>query len=288
MKYEICGIIKDEHLFLKEWIDYHLNIGFQKITLFEDYGSKSHSEITKNYFNVELIPLVGNQLGIKDYHSSATQMAAYNYYFRKCKKEHNAEWVLFTDVDEFLRFQDGYNLDKLTDEFKDYAGIWLSWRLYSSNGHIKRPKGNVIDNYTKPLDSTIAVDNAEQWKFKSFVNISKAESFYQIHAIKGGVHTNYNDDLHSSQCWDKAWLNHYFCKSWEDYCERMQRRGNMSNNYRCYDAFFRCNPDLLPRKEEMIESIRYKHNKCCMWISRDLKLISGGNLAAIEELKKFV
>lgn len=54
MKTAICAIIKDEHLFLKEWIDWHLSSGFDAIHLFEDKGSKNHEGIIKEYNNVFL------------------------------------------------------------------------------------------------------------------------------------------------------------------------------------------------------------------------------------------
>lgn len=54
MKTAICAIIKDEHLYLKEWIDYHLSIGFDSIYLFEDKDSKSHEDIVEGYCNVSL------------------------------------------------------------------------------------------------------------------------------------------------------------------------------------------------------------------------------------------
>ena len=50
----ICAIIKDEHRFLKEWIDWHLGLGFDAIHLFEDRGSKDHSDICSEYPNVYL------------------------------------------------------------------------------------------------------------------------------------------------------------------------------------------------------------------------------------------
>ena len=37
--------IKDEHRYLKQWIDYHINLGFEEFILFEDEGSKSHENI---------------------------------------------------------------------------------------------------------------------------------------------------------------------------------------------------------------------------------------------------
>ena len=45
IKTYICTIIKDEFEYLKEWCEYHLNLGFDKIFLFEDFESKSHKEL---------------------------------------------------------------------------------------------------------------------------------------------------------------------------------------------------------------------------------------------------
>jgi hypothetical protein len=53
-KYTICAIIKDEQRFLKEWLDYHLKLGFEDIHLIEDLNSKPHDSIVKDYPNVFL------------------------------------------------------------------------------------------------------------------------------------------------------------------------------------------------------------------------------------------
>ena len=41
-KTAICAILKNEHQYLDEWIRHHLDIGFDEIYLYEDFGSKSH------------------------------------------------------------------------------------------------------------------------------------------------------------------------------------------------------------------------------------------------------
>ncbi len=71
MKSIICAIIKDEHKYLKEWIDYHLNLGFSKIFLFEDYGSKSHASITESYPSVLLESLDNTQF-VDNCHNAGT------------------------------------------------------------------------------------------------------------------------------------------------------------------------------------------------------------------------
>ena len=55
MKCAICAIIKDEQKFLKEFIDYHLSLGFDDIYLYEDSGSVSHDSITNKYNKVHLL-----------------------------------------------------------------------------------------------------------------------------------------------------------------------------------------------------------------------------------------
>ena len=38
----ICQIIRDEQRYLEEWINHYLNLGINKIILFEDVNSNSH------------------------------------------------------------------------------------------------------------------------------------------------------------------------------------------------------------------------------------------------------
>lgn len=57
MKTAICTCIKDEQAYLKEWLDYHLSLGFDHIYLYEDDGSKPHNDIVKDYNNVTLLPM---------------------------------------------------------------------------------------------------------------------------------------------------------------------------------------------------------------------------------------
>jgi len=46
MKIATFTMIKNEQLYLKEWIEHNLMLGFDEIWLAEDYGRKSHKEIT--------------------------------------------------------------------------------------------------------------------------------------------------------------------------------------------------------------------------------------------------
>ena len=41
----ICAIVKNEQRFIREWAEYYLSIGFDKLYIFEDFDSRSHKDI---------------------------------------------------------------------------------------------------------------------------------------------------------------------------------------------------------------------------------------------------
>ena len=279
----ICAIVKNEQRFIREWVLHYLNIGFDKLYIYEDYGSRSHRSQLEDLIAENKVELTSLSLTnfIPPYKGTRVQRKLYEKFLIMCKRgQIKADWVGFFDVDEFLMFEDGWNLDCLEKDFEDKAGIRLAWKMYGANGHIKRPRGNVVDNYTTHLPLGTSVDG-RRWSIKSFVNVKNCPGMVDIHLFRDCLNTDYsnNDKL----VFKKAWLNHYFTKSWEDYLDRIFARGNMQNNYRCLDGFFVCNPNMLPNKKEMVFAVRYRHTQSTMWISRDLKLISGGN---VERLKK--
>ena len=291
MKSIICAIVKNEQRFIREWVEWHLNVGFSEIHIFEDFGSKSHAEQLADLIEsgkVFLTALESGEIPVSRggythrRNVKPTQYTLYDWFFKKTKREASADWIAFIDVDEFICFEEGYDLDVLEEEYADKGGVLLSWRQYGANGHIKRPKGGVVASYTgqweKPREGS-------QWGHKSLVNVKVSKGFESVHSFQGCKHTD-GGDKYGKQCYDKAWINHYFTKSWEDWCERIFSRGNMQNNYRTLDTFFKYNADMRGKKEELIMSVRYRHTAATTWLSRDLKLVSGGNERRISDLRQ--
>ena len=57
----ICQLIKDEQIYIEEWIDYHLNLGISKFVLFEDYNSTSHLEVLSKYGNKVILYIIQDE-----------------------------------------------------------------------------------------------------------------------------------------------------------------------------------------------------------------------------------
>ena len=248
-KTAICAILKNEHQYLDEWIRHHLDIGFDEIYLYEDFGSKSHSIITDKYSNVHLIQLSEIFDEIKHLHDYK-QTALYIYFYQNYKNVF--DYTAFIDIDEFIMFEDGYSLQALLNDYQEYNGIFLFWKMYNANGIIDNPKSDLLTTYT-----TISEDDRHDigWKYKSIVNMNRDSYFISCHEIAGGITTD-----HSSSKYDitysKAWINHYFTKSWEEWCYRFIGKENTGLNRRNLEDFFVYNKDMLPIKTKLYSKYR--------------------------------
>lgn len=248
MKYYICAILKDEHLFLQEWIEYHLSLGFDRIYLYEDFTSKSHSEITGKYENVELHSMREIPSCIEG--CVGRQVAVYNDFI----ENHDNGWCLFIDIDEFLRLDDGVTLESLTNDFKDNCGIAIQWEIYGANGYVKRPNGlSVQEAYSADLKEHFL----PFWHYKSFVNLSKKhlvnQYFLNCHYFKKIVNTDHKKCDYRPQynelSYNLCHIDHYITKSWEDYIVR----GSIIKGFRNVDTFFEVNANMLPLKEKLLK-----------------------------------
>ena len=125
----ILTVIKNEHEYLKEWIDYHLNLGINYIFIIEDFDSESHEEIVKNYSNVILLR-AEKFLNEKSFQRAVELkhrkgVSPQSLYFRiglKFIKEKylDIDWTFVIDNDEFLTLESGKTLQDIFLEFQNY------------------------------------------------------------------------------------------------------------------------------------------------------------------------
>lgn len=240
----ICVIIKDEHQYLEEWINHHLNLGIDEIFLYEDYYSKSHADIIKPFGDKVHLQSIDYVLKHKDCKIISDkgpyrQNALFTWFPLNYGKEF--DWILFNDIDEFLILKQP--LHELLAEYNDKPAIYFWWKNYGASGNIKKPQGKVMDNYTK-LASSFNVC------FKTFLNC-KYYTYWeiQIHKVKGGVFPIDENGCH------KGWINHYFTKSWDEWKGKILIRGDVNKGHRKIYQFFKLNHDMLHLKNDLLLEI---------------------------------
>ena len=142
-KYNIslCLIFKDESVYLKEWIEYHLLIGCDHFYLYNNNSSDNYREVIKPYLKKGYITLI-------NWPYEKKQIEAYIDCFNNFKNE--TKWIGFIDADEFIVPNHYDCIGDFFDKYYKYGSIFINWKCFGSNGIKSRNlKGLVIEEFTQ-------------------------------------------------------------------------------------------------------------------------------------------
>lgn len=224
MKYlSIAACIKNEGPHLKEWIDFHQIVGVEHFYLYNNNSTDNTPEVLAPYVERGVVTLTDCPM---DY----CQLACYYHAIYYNRKE--TRWLAFIDADEFLYCPNGQSLPGFLSGFRKYPGVVAQWACFGSNGHDTRPGGYVIENYTRraPLSAAEFEPNKH---VKSIVNpaqtLCPANNPHQfvtrskLLVVNEKGEPNVSPFMQGTSSSEHIRINHYFCRSREDYAEKMAR-----------------------------------------------------------------
>lgn len=218
MKVALVCIAKNEENYIKEWSDYHLKLGFDDIFVYQN-----NWRLLENYNNVHKIEFDGEK----------QQKKAYNSFIKYYKS--NYDWAAFFDVDEFLVLKKHKNIKDFISDYSEFPSIGVNWVFFGDNGHTKVDNDySVVKRFTKRQQG---VDT----HIKSIVKLKNKVSFNEVHHpntfwvdTKKQKHktsfTKFGDD-------EIAQLNHYFCKTEEEFIKKCDRGRADNGKFRDYTEF---------------------------------------------------
>ena len=93
MRVVVCAMAKNEHLYIKDWCNHYLKIGFDKIYIYDndDLDAPSIKDYVPKSDKIEIIDLRG-----------VREECLLHHTFDNFYKTHKFDWCLFCDIDEFL------------------------------------------------------------------------------------------------------------------------------------------------------------------------------------------
>lgn len=136
--------VKDEGPWIFEWVAHHLDIGFDKIIV---YQNNSFDETPKSLRTLA-------RAGAIDYyrnhsHKDDWQPRAYRRVSRT-EDYAAADWCLALDADEFLYVNVGDGtVQDLLDAMPDTDQIVINWRLFGTNGRLTLPDELVTESFVR-------------------------------------------------------------------------------------------------------------------------------------------
>jgi hypothetical protein len=230
MRYlSLCCIAKNEDPFIGEWLTYHSLLGAEHFYVYDNESARpllAHPAVAR-YKRAGRLTLVRTA-------GKAPQYQAYWHCLETFGRE--SHWMGFLDLDEFVCFagerRDGgfvwLDMRPLLSEFEDYAALALNWRQFTSSGHIRHPEGLVIENYRNawPVPATV------EFHVKHFVRPALVEKITNPHLFlfRQGYFAVTEEHRPMPPGWPwtpvsrkRAWINHYYYKSREDFEHKLER-----------------------------------------------------------------
>ena len=236
-KIAVLTIAKNEAKYIKEWIDYHRDLGVDRFFIInnDELGNdEMQNIITENNKN-DIVQL--RVPGADGLAKIGMQEGAYNSVLNQVIRRYNdIKWLAVIDIDEFLylggmKIKDYLNQDK----FSDTDVIHLNWRLYGDNGNVLYEDRPVQERFTKQCQLNVMYNDEEARKgvlenmfVKSIVRMTDKKTYLRPHHsyVENGVCRRGDGTLSDIRYAaeqlvnDECYIKHYNCKSLEEYIDR--------------------------------------------------------------------
>lgn len=238
-KVGIIAIAKNEALYIREWVEHHLDLGFDTIIIADnddtfllpgiiDYPAVIH----ENYCGIDKV-----------------QTKAYTELYEKYQSQF--DWLLFIDCDEFVMLDKEYkDIQDFLDGF-DCDVVRINWKVFSDNDALDTLGDyRVVERFRDPYYTS-----ADTF-VKSFINtrIELGERKIYGHGIYDKTldarnalgDPCENTNQHTTRIvHERCWLNHYPTKTIGEYMRQKYLRGGANGNPGRYTSwehyFFRFN-----------------------------------------------
>ena len=235
-------IIKDETLYLPEWIEFHLMQGFNHFYIYDNGSTDNLYDVMEKYCKQGLVTITPWRNFSASLHpqKSANAHALANY----C---HNYRWTAFFDVDEFIFSPTHDNLLKPLADRDDQVCICLPWHNFGPDGHVKAPDGLVIKNYTEKAVFPPDLQRKSLLRYKTILNPAATSSAgthcFHFHNMGPALINEIGQRIPIDHFQDPKYaiqgdfqLNHYFTRSVAELAEKV-RKGRVSSQGNVVENF---------------------------------------------------
>lgn len=211
--------IKDEVRYIPEYIEFHLLQGFDHFIFYDNKSTDELLLVVSPYLEQGLVEI--------RYYPEDLQGSKNFWLMHHCINEQKGKtkWLHYHALDERLYCPDGTKVIDLLKDYEKYGGLSVAWEFYNSNGHVKRPEGLIIDNFTK-------ASNDLSYHIKTIIQPEKTIStigtphnffFHDTYAVDENFNKVINSFNPTNYSMNKIKLNHYVTMSREEYDIKMNK-----------------------------------------------------------------
>jgi hypothetical protein len=224
----IVTIIRYDHSYLKEFIDYHSKIGVTKFIIYNN-----GIQIKEDYPNCVIIDFPGDVM----------KRTAYSHFTINVLNSIEEDWILFIDSNEFLVPKKNITIQKFIEEQlsnhklqtythtsesesesvsvqEELKSIGIIKKIFSTNGHINKPDNETYLNYT--LSKTT-------FEIKTIIHKDILKK-----NINKKIFDNLNNILNTAKIIDNTdviCINHYL-RSWSELIHKIKHHKKLESHHK--------------------------------------------------------
>jgi len=247
-KVGLCLICKGENLYIKEFIDHYINLGYSHFFIYDnnDINGEKLEDIIHKEIESGLISIF-NYRGI----NKKPQFKVYIDCYERNNK--NYDWLSFFDTDEFLEIKpNGIKIQDFLDNerFKNCQNVKFNWLLFSDDNKLYYENKSIQKRFKRPL-----FNNSLNKHVKSTIRGNLSSNYWKGAQNPHSGVNNYNCCTPSGNQISKispynepydfkyGYLKHYRTKTIEEYIKKMRKgRADYELDYKyMIDTFFLTN-----------------------------------------------
>lgn len=253
----LCCIIKDEAAYVEEWMRYHLSIGVEHFYVY-DNGSQVPIKQTLKELNLLQYATVFEITGTR------RQNKAYRHCIRAFK--YTSRWIGFIDIDEFIVAKSTRgDLPLFLKDYEAYGGLGINWLIFGSGGRIEKSDKPQLESFLLRSEESFSPN----LHIKSIVQPKRVRRLGSVHNFfckKPYYCVNENYQLIDSPFSDpvsvsKIQLNHYYCRSLQEYNNKIKRGFADATRQRTLKEFYYHDDESNKVKDTVILEVLEYRNK---------------------------
>ena len=144
-KIALMAMGRHENQYAREWVEHHLNIGFDKIIIFDNNreGEERFADVLGDYVKKGKVIIEEHP---EPYGMLPTFKAAYD------KRSKEFDWLMDLDFDEFLVLPGSEDVHAFIKNFEENADVVkVNWMIYGDSNLVTNDGRPLLRRFTQPL-----------------------------------------------------------------------------------------------------------------------------------------
>lgn len=148
MRLAICCIFRNETLYLREWLEFHILMGVEKFHLYQNRSEDNWQSLLQPYMDRGIVELIDWP------HIPPCQVEAYQDCINRQRGQ--KEWIAFIDCDEFLWSPKYATLAQAMATFPEHWGaIGVNWMCFGSSDRQQWEDALVLERFVwRPVEES--------------------------------------------------------------------------------------------------------------------------------------